>query len=799
MLYPSNYEEKLGFDKIRMWLREKCSSGRGKTLVEDIRFRTRYDDIMAKLAQYSDMMRALEASESLPSLQYIDAVNYLQDARIPGTFLEGTLLRDLSQALHTIAEWNGFLVGKRDIYPHLSALKPDPAFNPQLAADIEWAIDERGEVRDQASPELKKIRAELASLGVHARKTLEKIMQRSRKDGFCPDDGSLTVRSGRLVLPVKAEHKRHLRGFIHDESATGSIAYIEPAEVLEINNEIVELEYREKREIIAVLTRLTDRLRPEIPLLEEYFDLLARVDLIHAVARFSLEIQAIIPSLIQNSLIDWRQARHPILMKSLAAQGKKIVPLDIRLGIDFRILVVSGPNAGGKSVCLKTVGLLQYMLQCGLPIPVAEGSQSGIFENLFIDIGDEQSIENDLSTYSYHLGNMRHFLDLGGPATLLLIDEFGSGTDPLYGGAIAEAILGSLLCSWANGVVTTHYSNLKKMADSTDGLMNGRMGFDVDSLQPLYRLEIGTPGSSFALEIASKIGLSNHLLTIAKRLIGDEQIQLDQLLVRLENEKKTLEERNCRLKEKESILDKTLSEYHELKHSLEQNKVRTLNEARQEARDLIRDANRKIEQVIRTIREQKAEPGQTKQQRESLRELETKLAHIPAESVDPSEETTKALPGKAGVGDKVRIIGQESWGEVISCDDRYALVLFGNLKSKLPFQRLERVSVSEDTSKTARTAFGVVRGIDLTRRKAEFNTNLDLRGKRADEALAALYAFLDNAKMFGAISVRIVHGKGDGILRELVRRQLRELTGIAKIYPEHADRGGEGVTIAEFI
>jgi DNA mismatch repair protein MutS2 len=797
MLYPSNIEEKLGFEKIRAWLQEACSSELGREKVLEIRFQNDRSELTTLLERTAEMMQAIASSEHLPSLGYIDAAAHLREARVPGIYLEGTALREMSAALHMIQAWSEFLEKRRNLYPRLAALRPAVAPDHRLASDIEWAVDERGEVRDQASPGLKKIRSELISLGVQARKTLEKIMARSRAEGLSPEDGSLTVRSGRLVVPVKAEHKRHVRGFIHDESATGSIAFIEPAEVLDINNEIKDLEYREKREVIAILTKLTDRLRPEIPGLQLHFELLAELDLIRAKARLSMQFDARVPLLDSSRRLDWRGARHPILMQSLESQGKTIVPLTVRLGSDFRILVVSGPNAGGKSVCLKTVGLLQYMLQCGLPIPVAEGSGSGLFDDLFIDIGDEQSIENDLSTYSYHLRNMRHFLSHSGASTLILIDEFGSGTDPLFGGAMAEAILEALLGSGAVGVITTHYSALKKMAESVNGLMNGRMRFDIGSLQPLYHLEIGRPGSSFTLEIAAKIGLPGEVLEVAKNRIGVDQIQLDQLLGQLENEKKSFEELNARLSEKDASLQKTLADYQELKRSLEQQKIRILNEARQEARNLVAEANRRIEQVIREIREHKADQQHTRQQRSSLVEFGQKLKPEPAET-ELGPPKPEVIPGSIRKGDRVRIAGQESWGEVMELDARSAVVLFGSIVSKIALERLERVRVQEGGGKAGAAPARKTEAFDINRRKAEFSPNLDLRGKRGEDALALLVSFLDDALMFGLSTVRIVHGKGDGILREIVRQRLRESKGVTRFYGEHADRGGEGVTIVEF-
>ncbi len=798
MLFPNNIEEKLGFDKIRDQLKKHCVSKLGLGFLEKMKFSSNSDLIVRLCAQTEEMIRAIRSGENLPALSHLDAQRHLHKARVIGAFMEPDELYEVGISIQTTYSWINFLDQRKDDFTEICALSKSLHIDHKMALRIFEKISERGEIKDNASHELHEIRSEIQSQSIKARKTLEKLIAKTTSEGQTPDDASLTVRNGRLVIPVKAEFKRTFKGFIHDESATGSIAYIEPAEVLEINNTIKDLEYQQRREIIRILTNLTDMIRPELPNLDFAYQFLGKIDFIRCKALFALEFDAIFPILNKQKKFDWHQAIHPILKYSLEKQQKKIVPLDIRIDEENRVMVISGPNAGGKSVCLKTVGLLQYMLQCGMPIPVSEGSSAYIIDDLFIDIGDEQSIENDLSTYSSHLKNMDYFRRYANKNTLFLIDEFGSGTDPQFGGAIAQALMERLVKSKAMGIVTTHFSNLKKMAESTLGMVNARMRFDVRHLQPLYQLEIGRPGSSFSLEIAGKIGLPEEVLKSARSKIGVDEIQLDKLLNELELEKKSYEEKKKDYDQKNELLNKTLNHYTSLKEDIEDNRKTILNEAKHEAKNLIREANQKIEHLIREIRENKAEKTMTKQIREELKSYDS---HLKPEKITkkPEIEEVTVVQGKINTGDFVRLKDQGNIGEVLQTGKMDATVLFGDLKSKVKLNRLEKVSKkSFKNQQNEPSVTNKIKGLDINQRKSEFTSELDIRGKRADEAIAILTNFIDDAIMFAMPLVRIIHGKGDGILRDIVRNELKDYKAVKTFYDEHADRGGSGITIVEF-
>ncbi len=797
MLFPANIEEKIGYDRIRLTLKTHCNSDLGKAFVERMRFDSNRNILEVLLRQTAQMMNLITIGADMPSLGNIDAFLHLDDGKIPGSFLNPGQLHELVLAMEVLDAWIAFIRKYDDIADALSAISRDVSFDKGLIKEMHQKIDEKGEVRDNASRELANIRSGIISEHVRARKTLGKIVQSAQKNGQSPEDASLTVRSGRLVIPIKAEFKRSFNGFIHDESASGTIAYIEPAEVLEINNHIKELEYQEKREIVRILTRLTDLIRPAIPALAAGYRYLGKIDFIHAKARYALQTSSIVPELSDKNIISWINARHPLLEASLVKQQKKIVPLNILIDDYQRIMVISGPNAGGKSVCLKTIGLLQYMLQHGMPIPVAEGSVSGIFRDLFLDIGDEQSIENDLSTYSSHLKNMAFFSLHAGSDTLFLIDEFGSGTDPHYGGAIAEAILEQLLESGARGLATTHYYNLKKYAESTNGVVNGRMRFDVKKLIPLYQLEIGRPGSSFSLEIAAKTGLQDKILKNARQKIGGDQLDLDKLLNELELEKKEFEDRNSRMNEKDRLLTATLKNYRELKAQLENEKKIILNKAREEAHGIIDKTNREAENLIKSIRENKAEKAATKKEREAFKSLKEELKAEPVEKMVKSAIIVVGGPIK--VGDRVRIKETTSVGEVLAISKKEASIAFGAVKSKVKLERIEKIDAPvtkpdyEEQNGSQRKPISM----NINIRKSTFSSELDLRGKRADSALTELVNFMDDAVMYSMTMVRIIHGKGNGILRKLVRDNLREHPSVRAVSDEHADRGGDGVSVVE--
>jgi DNA mismatch repair protein MutS2 len=791
MLYPHDIEYKLGFDKIRELLRKRCSGEQGQRNVDKIRFSSNKDLILKLCRQTEEFMNMIAAGEQLPSLNYPETKDILKKIHVVGVFLEPMEVADILKSLRLLNDWSAFLKSKSDEYAEISMLAVNIRVDRNLIKTIESCIDDKGEIRENASPELRKIRAEIHKNENQARKTLDRVMRASRKADMMPDDSSLTVRNGRLVMPVKAEFKRSVRGFVHDASASGNIIFIEPAEVLEINNDLKELSYAEKREVIRILTDLTDAIREEQENISTGSRFLGVLDVIKSKATLSGEFESRVPELNKEGKVEWIAATNPVLKMALDKQKRLVVPLAFHLDMHQRILLISGPNAGGKSVCLQTVGLLQYMYQCGLPIPVMEGSTTIIFKDIFIDIGDEQSIEDDLSTYSSHLKSMNHFLNYASKGTLFLIDEFGSGTDPQFGGAIAEAMLEQFVETKGMGVITTHYNNLKKLGDAHPGLVNGRMRFDVKHLEPLYQLEIGKPGSSFALEIAGKIGLSKKLIQEAKKKVGTDAVELDRLLNELEEEKKTYEEQSKKFKSQNDTLGKTLENYKMLQAEIDLKRKEIINEARQEAKHIIKDTNQRIENLIRQIRESKAEKEVTKSLRADLKKYDEK---IKVEKVR-KKEAPKAIPGSIESGDLVRIRGQESIGEVISIGKKDAEVIFGDLKSKLKLSRLERISKGQ-ARKSDKTY--AIKGINLVERKANFVSDLDLRGKRAEEALMILSGFIDDSILFGMSSVRIIHGKGDGILRQVMREELRTYKEVQSFHDEHADRGGAGITVVEF-
>ncbi|GMQ26847.1 endonuclease MutS2 [Algoriphagus sp. oki45] len=791
MLYPSNLEQKINFVKIKDQLKEECTSALGQEYVDKIAFSSDFKLVSKLLDQTEEFLSILVSGEVFPSSNFTNLTPYLEKAKLEGAFLEQDEFYEVKLALQTLKSCIVFFQKNGELYPALSQLLGLVLeLDLGLLRAIDQIIDEKGKVRSNASKELQLIRNQLIYEESRLRKVMERIFKDARAKGLTPEDAAMTIRGGRMVIPVAAENKRKLRGFIHDESATGQTVFMEPEEALDINNEIRDLEYMEKREIIRILTQLTDRIRPSIPALRKATNYLGLIDFIRAKARFAQKSESTKPVLVKERVLEWTKARHPLLEKALKSQGKSIVPLDLRLSGQHRLLVISGPNAGGKSVTLKTVALLQYMLQCGLLIPVHLDSKSSLFDNLFIDIGDEQNLENDLSTYSSHLMSMKYFTQFANKRTILFIDEFGTGTEPQFGGAIAESILLELNRLGAFGVVTTHYGNLKRLAEKNQGLVNGAMRYDVDRLEPMYQLEIGKPGSSFALEIASKIGLSKDILNYAKSHIGEERVRYDRLLTQLENEKNQYSSLLEEVKKKDKLLQTRLKEYNQLKETVELTKKRLIQEAKKEAKSLLDQTNKKIEAVIREIKEGKAEKEITKQVRKDLEEF--KLEVQPEKIVLPEPEV-QVIGGKIAVGDWVRVKDNGAIAEVIGIKNKDVELSIGDLKSNVKLSRLEKISKTE-VKKEFKAAER--RGNYNTNEKMmDFSTNLDLRGKRGEEVLPMIQTFIDEGFMLGIKDLRIVHGKGDGILREITRNLLRTMPQVGKLEDEHADRGGAGVTL----
>ncbi len=800
MLYPKNFEEKIGFDQIRQLIKDECNGTIGKVFVDKIRFSSQADVIKKLTGQAEEFRKLLVEGEEFPNQYFFDLNEALQKAAIENAFLTETECQDLKLSLQTLLQCLVFLKGKDEKrFPYLKELCEGVVIDKNVLKKIEQIIDDRGKVRDNASPKLKEIRSNLLGEQSRLRKVLDTILRGLKSQNLVADDANLTIREGRMVIPLAAEYKRRIKGFVHDTSSSGQTVFIEPEEALDINNEIRELEYAERHEVVKILTELTNYLRPHLPALKKGYGLLGIIDFIRAKARFALKINAIQPELVAQPYIDWRNAYHTLLLHHFQSIGKTVVPLSLRLDANNRILLISGPNAGGKSVCLKTVGLTQYMWQCGLLIPVEEGSKAGVFDKLFIDIGDEQSLENDLSTYSSHLKNMKHFLLAGDSKTLCLIDEFGTGTDPQFGGAIAEAVLEKMNKQLLFGVITTHFTNLKIFADNTAGIENGAMRFDTQNLEPLFQLEIGKPGSSFALEIAQKIGLPKEITTAAKSKIGKDKIDMESLLKDLEVEKKYYRQKNKEVQDEQIRLDKLTAEYQKLTTFVTQNRKQLLNEAKEEAKQVVREANQKIEAAIRSIKESAADKDTTKQVRKELDDykqtLKPELIVLQTPQNEEDSEEITELGGVIQEGDYVKLIDTQTVGRVLSINKKDATVAIGELKSNIKLNRLVKIKRKEFRQQDSFVQNRNPNGINLNEKMSHFTFEIDVRGNRVEEVLPKITQFIDNAIMLSYQELRIVHGTGNGVLRNVIREHLRKYKEVGSVQDEHADRGGAGVTI----
>ncbi|MBC6989614.1 endonuclease MutS2 [Hymenobacter sp. BT491] len=804
MILPNNFEQKIGFAQLREMLESLCLSALGRHFVGKMQFQTKHDQLL-KLLQQTDEFRALlHSGADFPSQHYHDVHPHLVRASIPGAYLDVPAFFAVKMSLRTIRQALTFFTqAEESLYPTLRLLGIGVQVDRNLLAALDKVVDDEGQVRDNASPLLMHLRQELINRQGLLRKQIAGILRHAKSEGWVPEGAEPTIRGGRLVLPVIAEHKRRVKGLIHDESASGQTVFIEPEAVFELNNDIKDLENAYQRELIRILTSLTDQLRPHIPDLRKAYQYLGLLDFIRAKAQLARQLEATLPALNPKPLVRWKTVRHPLLYLTFKEHHKEnpreVVPLDIELNHEQRLLLISGPNAGGKSVSMKTVGLVQYMLQCGLLIPAGDGSEAGIFEDIFLDIGDEQSLENDLSTYSSHLLNMKQFLLFAGKRSLVLIDEFGTGTEPMLGGAIAEAVLDQLNRARAFGVITTHYTNLKNYAERTPGIVNGAMRYDPEQLQPLYRLEIGKPGSSFAIEIARKIGLPKQIVERATQLVGKDKIRYDRLLEGLEKEKTDLEQRTAEAAKQERRMKKAAQEYQDLKKYLDETTLDVLRDAKAKAKLLLKDTNQQIEATIQEIKTSQADKEQTKQARQKLDDFVRKELQI--EPPKPKAHREVADPNTLKIGDKVALIGQEGYGEIMSLKGKSAEVSFGGMKTLVKVGQLEKVSrseIREREKQMARTAPATYAGsgFDMTGRMSGFNTTLDLRGERAEDALQKIMSYIDDAVMLGIPEIKFLHGRGNGVLRQVVRDYLRSVRSVASVADEHADRGGDGATVA---
>ena len=840
MIYPSNFENKIQFSEIRSLLKGYCLCQLGKDKVDEMAFSSDVAVINTMLRQTREFRRLQEESDDFPLQFFFDMRESVKRIRLEGTHLEENEIFDLRRSLETIAAIVRFLDRGSDDgvydYPTLHELTEGVLTFPEILRRIDQILDKYGKVKDSASPALADIRMQLHKAEGSVSRTLYNILRAAQSEGLVDNDVTPTVRDGRLVVPIAPGLKRKIKGIVHDESSTGKTVFVEPTEVVEANNRIRELEAEERREVVRILVDFTKLVRPYVNEIIYAYLLLAEIDFIRARAEFAALVGGIEPEVQAAPVIDWISSRHPLLWLALKKQDKPVVPLDITLTRDRHILIISGPNAGGKSVCLKTVGLLQYMLQCGLSVPMSERSTVGVFKNLMIDIGDEQSIENDLSTYSSHLLNMKNMMRQANDGTLLLIDEFGTGTEPQIGGAMAEAVLNQFVKKQAWGVITTHYQNLKHYADSHDGIANGAMLYDRHEMRPLFQLAIGQPGSSFAIEIARKTGIPEEVIKEASEMVGSDYIQSDKYLQDIVRDKRYWENKRQNVHQREKELERTVARYEKEIADLEQSRKDILRKAKEQAEELLKESNKKIENAIREIRESQAEKEETKRIREELNEFKAGVSEIDAKANDDliakkirqiqerkerhkkhkdekaererqaaaklREAASKAAKKEGRnleVGDSVKIKGLSTVGKIESMDGKNATVIFGGMRTKMPASRLEYVDMAEAKKEDVAPVFNVSRETRETidNRKLNFHQDLDVRGMRGDEALNAVMYFIDDACLVGMSRVRILHGKGNGILRQLIRQYLTTVPSVTSFRDEHVQFGGAGITVVD--
>lgn len=790
MIYPQNAIDKLGFTEIRELIKEKCLSEAGRLMVEKIQPQIKVDQIDRFLRQTHEFKQLLQHDEPLP-VDHIYPIKPLADkAKLEGAFLTEDELHRMLLALRTVFNIIRYFNDREGQYAHLELLFEHLPIEKSIIRSIERVLDERGKLKNNASRLLEAITHEISKSEQEARKRLDAVFRQAQANGWTAD-GGMTIREGRICIPILAENKRKLKGLIHDESATGQTAYVEPEEVFHLNNRVRDLEFDRRREVIRILTELTTEIRPHVPLLLSYHGLITKLDFVRAKALFAIDLQANMPVLDKEASVNLIEARHPIMYLNSLRDKNQVVPLNIKIDATDRIILVSGPNAGGKSVCMKTVGLLQLMVQSGLLIPADETSSVGIFKQIFADIGDDQSIESDLSTYSAHLSKMKHFTTFANARTLVIIDEFGTGTDPQFGGPIAEAVLEQLNKKQVRGVITTHYSNLKLFASHTTGLENASMLFDNELMQPMYILQIGKPGSSYAFEIAQKIGLTKEILESAKQKIGVQQKKVDTLLVDLERDKKEIVDTKYAISKRERELVELKAKYDTLNADLENNKREIIRKAKEEAKLILKDANKLIENTISEIKTVKADKDKTKEIRSKLNQTLEKHTNSLDKDAKIAKTTQSNAVGDLEVGDWVRIEDSGSEGEILEITKSNTLIIaLGELRTVVKRNRVTKLK-SKEKSKVKKRIHSVA-----TESAADFYPELDVRGMRTEDALQKIELVLDRAVMIGYPTLKIIHGKGDGILRKFIRDYLRKYSHVSRFEDEHADRGGDGITYA---
>lgn len=818
MLYPEKIEEKIGFTSVRAEIRQRCHCEGSRQLCDTMAFMTEFDRIDEALRSVEEMVASLKSEEAIP-LEGIDDINSpLSLIKIPGTYLDTREYVKIRKMLSCFSRIDEYFRKDGDgavkLYPHLNAISAGLDEIPYSAARfIDRAIDpSTGAVKDNASKELAEIRSQLRSISGRVNSIMRRVIADAISKGWVESDTSPSMRDGRLVIPVSPMNKRRIQGIVHDESASGKTLYIEPIEIVEANNRTRELQLEENREIVRILTSIADELRPMIPEIETGAEIVYHLDFIRAKALYAELVDGSMPVVADTQEIEWYHACHPVLMLSLRRHGREIVPLDIRQNSDRRILVISGPNAGGKSVCLKTVGTLQYMLQCGILPPAYQNSHFGIFRDIFVDIGDDQSFEDDLSTYSSHLRSMKFMLQRGNSQSLFLIDEMGSGTEPTIGGALAKAILEQMNRKKMWGVVTTHYQILKEYADNEDGLVNGSMLYDRHLMQPMFTLSIGSPGSSFALEIARKTGLQPEVIAAAEEIVGKEYVNLDSYLLDITRDRRYWENKRIAIKQKEKKLEQIIEKYAEDAEQLRTRRRQIIEEATKEAQQILNSSNAAIERTIAEIKQANAEREKTlearrklKEERQALEKIEEsdRAANNPLLSKAPKKksksrggEEVKNPEGRTNninLGDNVRLDGGSSIGSVLEVSGNNAIVAFGNIKTTVKINRLQRTDAKP---KAPRQATVSMQTIDSGYEKQlNFKQEIDVRGMRAEEALQAVTYFIDDAIRFSIPRVRILHGTGTGALRQAIRGLLSTTAGIENYHDEDVRFGGAGITV----
>jgi DNA mismatch repair protein MutS2 len=782
MLYPNNSADKLGFSEVKELIKAHCLSTMGQQMVDKIQVMSNYDLISKFLNQAHEFKNILQNDDALPINHFFDIKSLANKVRIEGSFLSEEEFFQVQASLTTVFAVIAYFNERESVYPNLEALFEHLPIEKIILKKIDQVIDQKGKIRHNASRELMEITTGITKAEQEARKKIDQIFKAASSSGWTAD-GSLTVRDGRICIPLLAENKRKIKGFIHDESASGQTVYMEPEEVFTLNNRIRDLEFDRRREIIKILTALTDELRLYVPLLLSYHGLLTKLDFVRAKALFAIDIEAEMPKMVNEGRLTLYNARHPLLFLNFKKEQKTVVPLNVSIDDATRIIVVSGPNAGGKSVCMKTVGLLQMMVQAGLLIPASADSVAGVFKQMFVDIGDDQSIESDLSTYSAHLSKMKKFVEDANGKTLILIDEFGTGTDPQFGGPIAEAVLEALNHKKVRGMVTTHYSNLKIFASNSEGIENASMLFNNTEMKPLYMLEVGKPGSSYAFEIAQKIGLPQNVLNLARNKISSGQKKVDSLLVDLEREKKEIFDTKQKLDRQQRRVDSLLRENEELKSFLDENRKNLIKEAKQEAKDIILNANKLVENTIAEIKSSNADKEVTRSLRDNLT-TELKKNTVKAEPVKTAAKTDEELKP----GDWVKLTDSETTGQVIELIKDNVVIAMGELRTVVKRKRVEKVSKAAVPKELRRSAIGNTSDI------ASFSPEIDVRGMRTEDALHAIEKLFDRALMMGFGNLKIIHGKGDGILRKMIRQYLKKYDQVDRMEDEHADRGGDGIT-----